>query len=147
FTIASNGSLAAGEDFTVESVRVQPTPEQLRAAGARVPEGFERYLELPALPEAIAVAARELTAGAGSNYERAVALQQALRSSPFRYSENAPVADGYDATNMQAIAAFLEAGSGYCIHFASAMATMARVLGIPSRIIVGFQQGTRQHGS
>lgn len=152
FTIASNGSLAAGEDFAVTSVRVEPTPEQLRAAGSSVPAGLEKYLALPALPPVIAEMAREFTSEAASNtvlshYERAVALQEALRRAPFRYSEEAPVAEGYDATNMEAIAAFLEARSGYCIHFASAMATMARVLGIPSRIIVGFQEGTRQHGS
>lgn len=145
-TVASNGSLAAGEDFTVESVRVVPTPQELRAAGSRVPEGLERYLELPSVPQAVVDAARAFTAGAGSSYERAVALQQALRSSPFRYSEDAPVEAGYDATNMEAIEAFLEAGAGYCIHFASAMATMARVLSIPSRIIVGFQPGSREHG-
>lgn len=145
-TVASNGSLAAGEDFTVESVRVVPTPQQLRAAGSSVPEGMERYLELPDVPDPVVAAAREFTAGAGSSYERAVALQQALRSSPFRYSEDAPVVDGYDATNLGAIEAFLDAGAGYCIHFASAMATMARVLGIPSRVIVGFQPGSREHG-
>ncbi|MBX3094356.1 MAG: transglutaminase domain-containing protein [Cryobacterium sp.] len=147
FTIASNGSLAAGEDFAVTSVRVEPTPQQLRAAGSSVPEGLEKYLALPALPAVISETARELTGEATSSYERAVALQEALRRAPFRYSEDAPVVEGYDATNVEAIAAFLEARSGYCIHFASAMATMARVLGIPSRIIVGFQEGTRQHGS
>lgn len=146
FTFASNGSLAAGEVFTVESVRVVPTPQQLEAAGSRVPEGLERYLALPEVPAGVSEAAREFTVGATSSYERAIALQQALRSSAFHYSEDAPVAEGYDATNMEAVAAFLDAGAGYCIHFASAMATMARVLGIPSRIIVGFQPGSREHG-
>jgi hypothetical protein len=53
------------------------------------------------------------------------------------------VTAGYDGTGMAVIAAFLKAKSGYCIHFASAMAVMARSLGIPSRIAVGFLPGTR----
>ncbi|MEO6116667.1 MAG: transglutaminase domain-containing protein, partial [Pseudolysinimonas sp.] len=36
---------------------------------------------------------------------------------------------------------FLQKKAGYCVHFASAMAVMARVLGIPSRVAVGFQPG------
>jgi hypothetical protein len=32
---------------------------------------------------------------------------------------------------------------GYCEQFASAMAAMGRTLGIPSRVVVGFLQGTR----
>ena len=32
---------------------------------------------------------------------------------------------------------FLETGEGYCVYFASAMAVMARSLGIPSRMVCG----------
>ncbi len=148
FTVASNVSLARGEDYTVSSVVLTPTPEQLLAAGSRVPEGLSDYLSLPPdTPEIVATTARELTAGESSNYERALALQEYLRSAPFQYSETAPVADGYDGTGVEVVAEFLEQHRGYCIHFASAMAVMARELGIPSRIIVGFQPGALQNGS
>lgn len=147
FTVASNLSLARGEDYTVSSVVLAPTPEQLLAAGSRVPEGLSDYLALPPdTPEMIATTAREITQNETSNYARAVALQQYLRSAPFQYSETAPVTDGYDGTGVGAVAAFLEQYRGYCIHFASAMAVMARELGIPSRIIVGFQPGSPQNG-
>ena len=33
---------------------------------------------------------------------------------------------------------------GYCEQFAAAMAAMGRVLGIPSRVVVGFLDGTTQ---
>jgi hypothetical protein len=39
------------------------------------------------------------------------------------------------------LADFLAQKSGYCIHFASAMAVMARLEGIPSRIAVGYAPG------
>ncbi|WP_344757666.1 transglutaminase family protein [Leifsonella bigeumensis] len=148
FTVASNLSLARGEDYTVSSVVLTPTPDQLLAAGSRVPDGFGEYLSLPPdTPGIIAATAREVTAGESSNYERALALQEYLRSAPFQYSESAPVTDGYDGTGVDVVAAFLEQHRGYCIHFASAMAVMARELGIPSRIIVGFQPGALQNGS
>ena len=44
---------------------------------------------------------------------------------------------GYDGNGLSVLADFLNQKSGYCIHFASAMAVMARLEGIPSRIAVG----------
>jgi hypothetical protein len=42
---------------------------------------------------------------------------------------------------MDVLEKFLEKKSGYCIHFSAAMAVMARLVGIPSRIAVGFAPG------
>ena len=44
---------------------------------------------------------------------------------------------------MGVLAEFLEKKSGYCVHFSAAMAVMAREVGIPSRIAVGYTSGTR----
>ncbi len=147
FTVASNVALARGENYTVSSMHITPTPDELLSAGARVPSDMERFLALPPeTPAVIEQTAHRVTAGEGSSYEKALALQAFLRSEPFRYSETAPEADGYDGTGVEYVAAFLEKHSGYCIHFASAMAVMAREIGIPSRITVGFQPGTLQNG-
>ena len=48
---------------------------------------------------------------------------------------------GYDGNGLSVLADFLTLKSGYCIHFASAMAVMARLEGIPSRIAVGYAPG------
>lgn len=141
-TVASNTDLAIGENFTVRSHVIEPTPEQLQRAGTTVPDGFEKYLKLPEVPAIITDTAREVTAGVHTNYEKAVALQQYLRSPLFRYSEQTPVVEGYDGTGVDMVGIFLEQRAGYCVHFASAMATMARTLGIPSRLVVGFQPGS-----
>ena len=147
FTVASNESLARAQNYTVTSVVLTPTPKQLQAAGTYVPQGLTAYLELPTdTPAIIGQTARKVTAEDSSNYEKALSIQQFLRSSPFVYSESAPVSAGYDGTGVDVVAQFLEEHKGYCIHFASAMAVMARELGIPSRIIVGFQPGTLQNG-
>jgi hypothetical protein len=72
-----------------------------------------------------------------------MALQDYFTSGEFEYSEDAPVEGGYDGSGVDIIARFLDEKSGYCVHFASAMAIMARTLGIPSRVAVGFQPGER----
>ena len=82
-----------------------------------------------------------MTETATSNYDKAVALQKYFTSGDFQYSVTAPVEGHYDGGNFAAVATFLSAKSGYCIHFASAMAVMARTLGIPSRIAIGYHPG------
>jgi transglutaminase-like putative cysteine protease len=141
--VSSPSESVQGQNYQVKSIIPRPTPKQLSAAGVAVPSGFAKYLSLPAtLPTIISDTARAVTSGESSNYATAIALQEYFRGSEFTYSETAPVNDGYDGTGMDVIAKFLEVKSGYCIHFASAMAVMARSLGIPSRVAVGFQPGT-----
>jgi transglutaminase-like putative cysteine protease len=48
------------------------------------------------------------------------------------------VQEGFDGQGVDAVAAFLQAKTGYCVHFAGAFALMARSLGMPTRIVVGF---------
>lgn len=141
--VSSSDASVQGQNYETTSVVIRPTPRQLSAAGDVVPSGFSKYLSLPGkLPAIISDTARQVTADEQGNYAKAVALQQYFRSDDFVYSVQAPVDDGYDGTGMAVIAKFLEEKSGYCIHFASAMAVMARSLGIPARVAVGFQPGT-----
>ena len=135
---------ASNEAYRATSLIIQPTPAQLTSAGTTVPTGFDRFLALPpAMPKIISQTATRVAGGATSNYEKALLLQGFFRDGNFRYSETAPVDKGYDGIGMTVIAAFLAAKAGYCIHFASAMAVMARSLGIPSRVAVGFLPGTQ----
>ncbi|MCW4384887.1 DUF3488 and transglutaminase-like domain-containing protein [Salinibacterium sp. SYSU T00001] len=131
-----------GTDFVATSLVLTPTPQQLQAAGTIVPEDLAPLAAADtAWPSVIAETAASVTAGSATSYERALALQEYLRSGPFEYSEIAPERDGYDDTSAGAVAAFLDVKSGYCVQFASAMALMARTLGIPSRIGLGFLPG------
>jgi transglutaminase-like putative cysteine protease len=144
-TFTSPNRDARGEEYRASSLAVRPTPAQLAAAGSVVPGAYGKYLALPSgLPAIIADTAREVTASATSDYGKAVALQEYFRDGAFGYSETAPVEQGYDGSGMEVIATFLEVKSGYCIHFASAMAVMARTLGIPSRVAVGLLPGEAQ---
>ena len=135
---------ASNETYRATSLIIQPTPAQLTSAGTTVPLGFDRFLALPpTMPKIISQTATRVAGGATSNYEKALLLQRFFRDGNFQYSETAPVDRGYDGIGMTVIAAFLAAKTGYCIHFASAMAVMARSLGIPSRVAVGFLPGTQ----
>jgi transglutaminase-like putative cysteine protease len=138
WNVYSSDTTTRGRRYTVQSVAINPTPEQLAAATAQLSPELADFLAVPndVGPE-VAATAREKTSRATNNYERALALQNWLRGKDFQYSEQAP-----SASRASAIAAFLQQKSGYCVHFASAMAIMSRQLGIPARVSVGFLPGS-----
>lgn len=160
-TIVSATSSAYAQEYEVAAQALRPTAEQMRAAGsvdalALQPDGESlvaaddvlRAVALPdGIPASIGEAAREVTAGAESDYDALIALQRWFRSSEFSYSLEAPVQDGFDGTGADAVAAFLEVREGYCVHYASAFALMARTLGMPARIVVGYLPGSPVPGS
>ncbi|MFN3707183.1 transglutaminaseTgpA domain-containing protein [Microcella sp.] len=142
-TVRAESGVARDLSYTVRSLVAQPTTEQLRAATAGG-DGLEQFLQIPeGLDPSIPEAAREATAEARTPYEQAIALQRFFTGGQFAYSEDAPVEGGYDGSGADIVAQFLVERSGYCVHFASAMALMARTLDIPSRIAVGFLPGAR----
>ncbi|MET0931125.1 MAG: DUF3488 and transglutaminase-like domain-containing protein [Aeromicrobium sp.] len=142
-TVTSRRDDNRGQTYTVPSLDVLPTAEQMRDLSTEPTGGLRRYVQLPEdMPAVIADTAREVTADATNDYDRVMALQEYFRDGDFRYSETAPVADDYDGNGVEVIAKFLDAKAGYCVHFSSAMAVMARTLDIPSRIAVGYAPGT-----
>ncbi|NYG56243.1 transglutaminaseTgpA domain-containing protein [Nocardioides perillae] len=100
------------------------------------------YTELPELPALVTDLARE-AAGDGTALDQAKALQAFFRvGGDFQYTLEAPAGNGSDD-----LVAFLtddaDGRRGYCEQFASAMAVMARVVGIPSRVAMGFLEPTQ----
>ncbi|MFE9770232.1 DUF3488 and DUF4129 domain-containing transglutaminase family protein [Streptomyces sp. NPDC005931] len=139
--VGDHGQNTRGLTYEVRSLVVQPTAEQLAAAPAP-PAPLEReYTELPdSLPEVVARTAREVTEGETSDYDRAVKLQEYFAvTGGFEYDTQVQVGSG-----SQGIARFLRDKQGFCVHFSFAMASMARSLGIPARVAVGFAPGTPQ---
>ena len=109
------------------------------AALAGVPAADVELGEVSRVPEIVGVVAREWTATATSPIEVARALQQRLAEGGW-YSdgltERSPAGHGADR-----MGAFLEEdlmlGNGE--QYASAMALMARELGLPARVVMGFR--------
>lgn len=143
-TIRGVNSTTRGQNYTVSSVRNTLVADDLRSSPpASSLDGPERYLALPdGLSSTVTDQAASITANASNAYDQAIALQRFFRSGDFRYDLTAPVADGNGVTQAEVIDAFLQRRSGYCVHFASAMAVMARSLGIPARIALGYLPGT-----
>lgn len=143
-TIRSSTSSTAGQQYTVRSKMPQLSRAVLSTASAAPGAELDPvFSALPAnVPPIVGTTARDVAGNQQSPYAQAVALQDYLRSSAFTYSLDTPVQDGYDGSGMDVLAKFLDVKSGYCIHFSAAMAVMARELGIPSRIAVGYAPGT-----
>jgi transglutaminase-like putative cysteine protease len=106
------------------------------------------YVALPdTTPSSVRDLARKVTRGADSRFEAAKMLQTYFRApGNFTYSLQRHRNDG---DGNRALLHFLfgkasEGGhAGYCQQFASAYAVMARELGIPARVAVGFLEPTR----
>ncbi|MFB7760255.1 transglutaminase family protein [Streptomyces xiamenensis] len=140
--VSDNGRMTTqGRTWTVTHRQVQPTAEQLAGAPPAPANLASYYTQVPPdLPEVVAELAREVTADAADDHARAVALQDWFaKDGGFRY--NTDVSSG---SGSEAIAAFLEDREGFCVHFAFSMAAMARTLGIPAQVAVGFTPGDRQ---
>ncbi len=97
------------------------------------------YLQKPndLSPEVLATA-QTWTRGADNMYDAVLDLREHLsNTSDFTYSvSNAPV-----PSNIDAVTWLLHTRKGYCTYYATAMTIMARLLGIPARMVNGFSQG------
>ena len=126
----------AGLSYAAQFVHPHPTAAALQ--GAVLPDqAMASYLQLPFIPAAVRAKTTEVTADATTPFDKAVAIQRFLRSPPFQYSLQV---DGSDSTN--ALSDFLlKTHRGFCQQYAAAMAVMARLSGIPSRVAVGFTRG------
>ena len=109
------------------------------APSARVDRrpGLARYLALPdRLPPRVRALAERFTSGATTPYARAAALERAP-AGRVRLRRERPSGGSIDALDH-----FLFATRpGYCEQFAGAFAAMARAVGLPARVAVGFTPG------
>ncbi|MEU1512795.1 DUF3488 and transglutaminase-like domain-containing protein [Streptomyces sp. NPDC005811] len=139
--VGDHGEDTSGKTYEVTSLDVQPTAKQLEAAPKAPSSIRDEYTKVPgSLPKLVSRQAKEITAGATSDYAKAVALQDYFAvTGGFEYDTDVEVGSGPDA-----IARFLRDKQGFCVHFSFAMAAMARTLGIPARVAVGFAPGSPQ---
>jgi transglutaminase-like putative cysteine protease len=139
--VGANGQTTRGLHYSVTSDAIHPTAQQLRDAGSAPASIRRQYLQLPEnLPGIVAEDARAVTKDAATPYDKAVALQDWFADSgQFLYNTQVR-----SSTGVPAITQFLRDKQGFCVHFAATMAAMARILGIPSRVAVGFTAGTQQ---
>ena len=137
--IVSKGDNSAGLTYDVTTLQVGLKPSALQAASTAPTAVYNDYTRLPStLPQQVIDLARQQVGNAKTNYDKAIALQTWFRND-FIYDLN--VQSGH---SQSALLEFLADRRGYCEQFAATMAIMARSLGIPARVGVGYMPGTRQ---
>ncbi len=100
-------------------------------------------LALPGLSPTVRRLAAQVTAGATTPLARAEALEDWFRSGRFRYRLPTPSTAAHTHPAV-AMVRFLEVTrQGSCQDFAGAYAAMARAVGLPARVAVGFTAGRR----
>jgi transglutaminase-like putative cysteine protease len=127
-TLESADRLGKGDSYTVWS-----------STGADTTAPSASALSVPrAVRQQLSVLANQIVraAGAVTPTDKARALEAYFLDN-FTYDIN--VAAGSSITD---ITSFLQRRSGYCEQFAATFAAMARVLGIPSRVAIGYRVGT-----
>ena len=136
--IYSGDPATSGLHYTVTSGEVEPTGSELEAP-QHVPAAIaQSYLGFKsAVTPQLKKIAQQVTRGKKSSFDRAVALERYFLSSRFSYSLQSNVAN-----SPQGLLDFLKVTrQGYCQQFAFAMAVLARLAGIPSRIAIGYTAG------
>ena len=129
--------------YFVQSMQVGVPPDMLRKAGVPDPRETEiPYLEMPeAVREELEKVAGEIQDlyGSATDYDRVLAVMAYLeKSGRFAYTLDIPDPGGEDP-----LVAFLSSTRrGTCAHFATAMAMLLRVWDIPTRLVMGFKDGT-----
>ena len=121
--------------YDADSDIAQPARAELANAEAIYSGDIQRiYLQLPTVDARIPQLAKDITAQATNNYEKAAAIERYL-STRYQYTLQLPRSEPKDP-----LANFLfERRQGHCEYFASSMAVMLRTLGIPSRVVNGFR--------
>jgi transglutaminase-like putative cysteine protease len=141
--IYSQRTLFAGDSYQVISSLTEVDQESLREAGTDYPDWVvPRYLQLPeSLPERVRLLAEQLTEGLNTPFDKAAAIEHALRQIPYDDQIEGPGRrqDGVDYF-------LFEAQTGYCDYYASAMVVMLRSLGIPARYVRGYSEGETDDG-
>jgi transglutaminase-like putative cysteine protease len=120
-------------------------PSQL--ATATLPQGDDKTLfglakdlETAGIPADVTQLAKRITAGLTNPVDQAQAIQNYFQSSVNGYSYSIDVPS--KETGAGAMEYLLQHKKGFCQFYAATMAAMARSLGIPARVAVGFTPGS-----
>jgi transglutaminase-like putative cysteine protease len=143
-----SATLIVGENQPTEGLRYRvQSLEQVRTA-----DGVDRASTLPReipdtyteLPRSFSPVVRRealiITGGATTPYEAARRLQDHFRNGAFRY--DTAVEPGHDEDALERF--LFDNRAGYCEQFAGAYAALARAVGLPARVAVGFTPGELQ---
>jgi len=156
--LQKNGKLVSGEHYTITSYVSSADEKTLRTVpmptdSPKFPSSYQGQYpptyydpatlnantQLPkGLDPNITILARQITANAPTMYDKVVALATYLQTK-FTYNVNINPPQDQELVSWFL---FRSGHQGFCNYFATAMAIMARTLGIPARVAVGYTNGT-----
>ncbi|HYN75479.1 MAG TPA: DUF3488 and transglutaminase-like domain-containing protein [Candidatus Limnocylindria bacterium] len=134
--IWSPSSESDGLVYSTRSLDITPSGSQLANTRSGDPTFLSVYTKTPELPELVVREAEAATKEAKTPFAEAKALQDYFTAPGGFVYDTAARADTTDP-----LTDFLTNKRGFCQQFAGAFAVMARHLGLPTRVVVGFVPG------
>lgn len=135
-----------GTRYTVTSRQMPVHPDRLRDAPRAVDAARDdavaaavvaQYAQQPIITDRVADVAARVTAGADSDFERILALEEWMGANT-TYSLDAPLSPG----GVDVVDHFLfDSKEGWCEQIASSLVVMARSVGVPARLVTGYAPG------
>ncbi|MCE6993765.1 DUF3488 and transglutaminase-like domain-containing protein [Saccharothrix sp. S26] len=127
------------EPYRLETVFDTPSADTLRKSLGQL-DVDPAYLEAPGVEGPVAELAQQIVAGYDNQFDRATALYRHFTDGTQGYQYTTQTADSN--TSVDALEDFVLNGrKGFCEQYASAMAIMARSVGMASRVALGFTAG------
>lgn len=129
--------------YTVVSERPRYNVANLSKANTPSEARFNRYREHSRVPAEISTLATQTASAGSSAYQQALLLERFLKEN-YTFSPEAP--SGHSYPNLKFfLDTPLEQGGhrGTSEQFATAFALLGRVIGLPTRVVVGFHAGTK----
>jgi transglutaminase-like putative cysteine protease len=139
-SLVNSTDTSPGMKYSVTSMVPTPTQDELQTAKMVDPAEWRSDLALPDnFPENVRKLAHRVMDRQPTPYDKARALQNFFRD-PDNFTYDTNVDPGHSDS---AIEEFLfRTRRGYCEQFAGTYAAMARAVGLPARVAVGFTPGT-----
>ncbi len=132
--------LTRGDEYELQA-RVPQRPADAEIAAAKA--GSLAQPKVERAPETVRTLSRQWTDGVGTAGEQMLRIEDRLREGYFSHGqdEEAPSLPGHSQSRLLALLADPKRMIGDDEQYATTMALMARELGVPSRVIYGYEVG------
>ncbi|UGQ10369.1 DUF3488 and transglutaminase-like domain-containing protein [Yinghuangia sp. ASG 101] len=137
-TIATRVPLQDGDTYRVKSQVPLPDPRRVQFAQTADDPAMTHLPDSP-IRDRLRELAHQATEGSGFPYQQALRLAQWLRDN---HTFDTAAVPGHTYRSLEFF--LTESKRGTSEQFATAFAAMARTLGLPARVVVGFHHGTEE---